>query len=409
MATYTTLSYGSSGDEVKKMQESLISAGYSVGANGATGQYDTDTQSALNAWKKANGLNEDGVADDSTLTKLYGVSASDTAATPAVTQAATQTSKYGYDPSSDTSYQQAMAALQQAQAGKPTYANSYEAQLNDLYEQITGRKDFTYDVNQDALYQQYKDQYVNQGQLAMRDTMGQAAALTGGYGSSYGQSVGQQQYNAYLQQLNEVVPELYSQAYQRYQDQGDALLNQYGMLGDLADDEYSKYQDSLNQYWQNVSYLQGQADDAYSRGLEASQLAYQYRQDAYDNLVDMITNLGYTPTADELDEAGMTDAQYQAYLAYYTKNNPVTTTTSGSGGGGSSSSEKKSSDDDTGADDNATATSDPDSRYYSHLSTMVASNNYSDDTKLRLINSYVQTGKITSAQGNAMLKKAGYT
>ena len=406
MATYTTLSYGSSGDEVKKMQESLISAGYSVGANGATGQYDTDTQSALNAWKKANGLSEDGIADDSTLTKLYGVSASDAAATSAATQAATQASKYGYDPSSDTAYQQAMAALQQAQASKPTYANSYEAQLNDLYEQITGRKDFTYDVNQDALYQQYKDQYVNQGQLAMRDTMGQAAALTGGYGSSYGQSVGQQQYNAYLQQLNEVVPELYSQAYQRYQDQGDALLNQYGMLGDLADDEYSKYQDSLNQYWQNVSYLQGQADDAYSRGLEASQLAYQYRQDAYDNLVDMITNLGYTPTADELDEAGMTDAQYQAYLAYYTKNNPVTTS---SGGDGSSSSKKKSSDDDDTDEETTSTTTTRSTDYLSHLSTMVDSANYSDDTKLRLINSYVQTGKITSAQGNAMLERAGYT
>ena len=47
------------------------------------------------------------------------------------------------------------------------------------------REDFQYDVNADALYQQYKDRYVELGKDAMEDTMGQAAALTGGYGSSY--------------------------------------------------------------------------------------------------------------------------------------------------------------------------------------------------------------------------------
>ena len=47
---------------------------------------------------------------------------------------------------------------------------------------------------------------MQQGKQAMQDTMGQAAALTGGYGSTYGQAVGQQQYDAYLQNLNDEVP-----------------------------------------------------------------------------------------------------------------------------------------------------------------------------------------------------------
>ena len=42
--------------------------------------------------------------------------------------------------------------------------------------------------------------------------MGQAAALTGGYGSTYGEQVGQQAYNAYLQNLNDIVPQLQQQA-----------------------------------------------------------------------------------------------------------------------------------------------------------------------------------------------------
>ena len=42
----------------------------------------------------------------------------------------------------------------------------------------------------------------------MEDTLGKAAALTGGYASSYAQSAGQQAYNGYLQELAALVPEL---------------------------------------------------------------------------------------------------------------------------------------------------------------------------------------------------------
>lgn len=50
---------------------------------------------------------------------------------------------------------------------------------------------------------------------------------------------GQQQYDAYLQKLNEVVPELYAQARQAYNDEGDRMLQQYQLTGDLRDDEYA--------------------------------------------------------------------------------------------------------------------------------------------------------------------------
>ena len=145
-----------------------------------------------------------------------------------------------YDPASDAAYQQALSALTAANKNAPTYAGSYDGQLADLYDQIVNRDKFSYSVNDDALYQQYAQQYAQAGRLAMQDTMGQAAALTGGYGSSYGQSVGQQQYDAYLQRLNDVVPELYNAAYGRYQDEGSALAQQYAMMGDLRNQEYAQ-------------------------------------------------------------------------------------------------------------------------------------------------------------------------
>ena len=104
----------------------------------------------------------------------------------------------------------------------------------------------------DALYQQYKQQAVENGRLAMMDTMGQAAALNGGYGSSYGQAVGQQAYNEYLRGLNDVVPELYNAAYQRYSDEGDRLYQQYQMLRDQENQDYSRWNDDYNRRQQEI-------------------------------------------------------------------------------------------------------------------------------------------------------------
>lgn len=103
----------------------------------------------------------------------------------------------------------------------------YVQQLNSLYDQIMNRKPFQYDLNGDLLYRQMADQYTQLGQQAMRDTMGQAAALTGGYGNSYATQVGNQAYQQHLTALNEQVPSLYEQALNAYLAQGDQLLQQY--------------------------------------------------------------------------------------------------------------------------------------------------------------------------------------
>lgn len=102
----------------------------------------------------------------------------------------------------------------------------------EVLDAYINRPDFQYDVNGDALYRHYKDRYTQLGQTAMQDTMGQAAALTGGYGSSYAQNVGQQAYQGYMQQLGDVVPALYRLAYDRYRDKGETLYKTYQSLAD---------------------------------------------------------------------------------------------------------------------------------------------------------------------------------
>lgn len=126
-----------------------------------------------------------------------------------------------------------------------SYVNPYEGQIMELYKGISERKPFRYDVNEDVMYQNLRDQYIAGGQMAMMDTMGQAAQLTGGYGNSYAQGVGQQAYQGYLQGLNDQVPDLYNMALQNYIQTGDAMLQEYGMLQDMAADDYGKYRDNM--------------------------------------------------------------------------------------------------------------------------------------------------------------------
>lgn len=127
------------------------------------------------------------------------------------------------------------------------FSFSKQGDLSSVYDSIKNYQPFSYDVNSDALYQQYSDQYTRLGNMAMQDTMGQAAAMTGGYGNSYATTAGNQAYQGYLQQLNDVVPELYQMALNKWQMGKDDLYNQYGLLLSEYEREYGLHSDQYNQ------------------------------------------------------------------------------------------------------------------------------------------------------------------
>jgi hypothetical protein len=155
----------------------------------------------------------------------------------------------------------ARQAWQDLQAPDP-YQSQYDGKVQSLLGQIENRKPFQYDVNGDALYQMYKNQYVTAGKQAMQDTMGQAAAMTGGYGNSYAASAGNQAYQAYLGKLNEMVPQLYNIAYNQYQQQGQDLKDLYSMYNARENQDYGRWRDAMGDYRDDRSYLYGIAQDA---------------------------------------------------------------------------------------------------------------------------------------------------
>lgn len=316
------LTYGSRGDDVKKLQEAMNKSGsYNLDVDGIYGQ---KTQDAVKQWQTANGLNADGIAGDDTTNKLYGLDVQqpqqpETDGGGAQQSAAKPSPYTRWNPDEDEDYQGILDAYNQHMGkGAPTVDTSvWDQQMQDIYDKIMNRGQFSYDLGSDPLYQQYRDQYTQQGRMAMMDTMGQAAGLTGGYGSSYGQAAGQQQYNAYLQQLNEIVPDLYGQAYSQYQAEGDALMDQYALAGDMRNNAYSQYQDDYNRYMQELQMLYGMEQDAYNRGMAQDELNYGRQQDLYDKILNQIVTAGYMPSEEELAAAGMSLDEAQKWMALW--------------------------------------------------------------------------------------------
>ena len=366
---YTALQYGSKGEDVKRLQTALNGAGYNSGA--VDGIYGEKTEAALKSYQQANGLGASGALDEATYNSLYGQATQQPAqAEQAAGNAAQQTEglkgvsqgtqakldqySQGYTPSDTVN--QAQAYLQQVQSQKPgAFSSPYDQQMQDAYNRIVNREQFSYDVNQDAIYQQYKDAYMQQGKQAMMDAMGQAAALTGGYGSSYASAAGNQAYQQYLTKLNEVVPELAQQAYQRYVQQGEDLLNQYGMASDMYNRDYEAYRDSVSDWQTERGYASDEYDAAYSRDYNeyADQLAYwqsmagaeneqyindesQNREYAYQTAMLMLQN-GQMPSAELLAAAGISRGDASGLRSAYQKSS------GGSGGSGGSSGSSGSS------------------------------------------------------------------
>ena len=224
--------YGSQGSDVTELQKLLNGNGYKLDEDGVFGE---QTQSAVKDYQQKNNLTADGIVGSNTWEALAKASAQTGGEAPGFSYAP-------YTPGQAVT--QAQQLLQQQEEAKPDgYSAPWQSRIEELVQKILNREAFSYDLNADALYQQYKDQYVRGGQLAMLDTMGQAQAMTGGYGNSYAQSAGQQAYESYLQRLNEVVPELYNLAQDRYQQAGQALADRYALLSDREAADYGRYQD----------------------------------------------------------------------------------------------------------------------------------------------------------------------
>lgn len=199
------------------------------------------------------------------------------------------------------------------------YNSRWQAQIDSLMGDIMNRKPFQYDLNTDALYQQAAQRYIQQGQMAMMDTMGQAAGLTGGYGNSYAQQAGQQAYQGYLQGLNDNIAQYYQMAYDRYNQEGQNMRNNLSMLNSAEDSDYGRYQDSYNQWYNERAHAENRADIDWERNYQYQKDQMAMQDDNYNRLASLISAYGYDASDEELAAAGMSrsiaNTMKNAYIA----------------------------------------------------------------------------------------------
>lgn len=231
--------------------------------------------------------------------------------------------RYRFDPEQDADYAAAKTRMDRA------------------FEAFTRSADFRYDPETDPVYAAYAARYRTEGRAAMEDTLGRAAALTGGYGSTYAESAAQQAYGTYLSRLNDVLPELYGAAYKRHRDAQSDRATEYAYARASADKAYdrayaqwsgrlqlsradeastaARYAAADKAAAEAAETAKRDADSAAADAKKDAESAQKNQTTAKNNLANMIFKTGYTPTDAELAAAGMTRAEAEAWKqAYYT-------------------------------------------------------------------------------------------
>ena len=237
----------------------------------------------------------------------------------------------------------------------PTYENAFAQQQKDLLDRILNREDFSWSKETDPQWSSYKKSYLREGDRATANALAQASAASGGRPSSYAVNAATQAGDYYATKLNDVIPTLYQQAYERYLDEYNMKLKDLNTVNQQEQLDYVKYLDRLGQFntdrgfaYQNyaddydrlrsqLADVQGQDQIDYARYLDEVS-RQQTAQDSIRSQVDAILAAGGSPSANLVSESGYSSEYVKALEDAYRKQEAEKAAKkSGSGGGGTMS------------------------------------------------------------------------
>lgn len=237
----------------------------------------------------------------------------------------------------------------------PTYENTFAQQQKDLLDRILNREDFSWSKETDPQWSSYKKSYLREGDRATANALAKASAASGGRPSSYAVNAATQAGDYYATKLNDVIPTLYQQAYERYLDEYNMKLKDLNAVNQQEQLDYAKYLDRLGQFntdrgfaYQNyaddydrlrsqLADVQGQDQIDYARYLDEVS-KQQTAQDSIRSQVDAILAAGGSPSANLVSESGYSSEYVKALEDAYRKQEAEKAAKkSGSGGGGTMS------------------------------------------------------------------------
>lgn len=154
-------------------------------------------------------------------------------------------------------------AEQEERAWSQQAPAAYESRNKETMDALTGQVGSGYDGSTLAkAYQQYREQAVDAAAKSAENAQATAAALAGGYGSSYADSVARQNQAAALEGIASAVPGLRSKALTEYQNEQNGLLAALSGMGTTEALDRSAYGSNLANYNNQLNFLRRQSAQA---------------------------------------------------------------------------------------------------------------------------------------------------
>lgn len=303
----------------------------------------------------------------------------------------------------------------------PEYDSPYQDTIDDLLDDLLSYDEFVYKLETDPLYQQYRSQYLREGDRALNDTLAAAASSAGGM-NSYAVSAAQQANNYYTSQLNDRVPELYQMAYEMYLKDYERQLNNLGVVQGLEDTAYGRYRDNVGDWFNNRDfnynayindrdfnygkYRDSIEDSRYDTEWEYNVSAND-RNNAYNQAMSFL-EMGVMPSTDILNKAGISVNEAQNYISAVLSSR--TKKSSGSSRSRSSSSKTKKKDNDDEKDKSNSVFNGADSDAFYAITQSVRSmynRGVSEDEIANYLADRVEKGTISSSEAFRIAKNYG--
>ena len=193
----------------------------------------------------------------------------------------------------------------------PDYTSKYDDILSGLVQDANNYPDFTYDVETDPLYSQYRKQYLREGDRATRDALAKMAAANGGQVSTAAAAAATQAGDYYAAQLNDKIPELRQIAYGEYLDDYNRILSNLQATQSQEQLDYNKYLNTYQQWLNDRNQAYQQYLDKY--GMLQSNLG-ALENDRTFNYNQLLDQIGYNQNRNELQQALADAAKEDARL-----------------------------------------------------------------------------------------------
>ena len=200
---------------------------------------------------------------------------------------------------------------QQMQRISDLLGGNISSPYDDLYQSLLQKyQDYTFDnFKNSAAYLSMRDLYETTGKKAMKNVLGEIAARTGGYASSYATAAAQEQYNDYMEQLAALAQQMYS-------GEKNSMQNDLQMLGNRADNYIQQQRaNNVNVYnaLRQLQQDQKAEEDAENQKVATAQ---QYARDA---IINALSNGVDMELLDQglLEQSGLSYMDLLAYAKIY--------------------------------------------------------------------------------------------